>query len=203
MSKVNRLNILVPLVCLLFIAPGAIADTPRRSGADQAIRKAQYLLRQLSEQKTKLESENTRQTSEIKDLKAQLDKLKQRLNRSKDNNIKLIARVKGDHEKMRNMLERYHNTVDLLRMEKTNVVYLKNAVIERNSWIEQCKSNNEELYATSMVLVDRFQNKGIWQELSQSEPVTGLGDVKLEVIAEDYRYKLEDLQVAKFKEDSD
>jgi hypothetical protein len=55
------------------------------------------------------------------------------------------------------------------------------------------------LYKLNLELVDRYQNKALWQALTEAEPFTGISSVHLENIADDYRYKLEDLQVARFR----
>ena len=199
------------LILFMFSFAGQLAAEARRegSGGQDPMRKAQLMMRQLSQEKAQLEAENTGLNTEIKDLHARvkelerdLSKTSSKLGKSRASNEKLVGRVRNDNEKMRGMIEKYRNVVQLLRMEKANVAHLTNAIQERNDWIDMCKVNNDKLYDINLELVDSYQNKSIWQELAQADPLTGLGDVKLEVIAEEYRYRLEDLQVATFKSDA-
>lgn len=205
------MKIQIIVLSLLLIAGfntqlGAESRRDGAAGGQDPMRKAQLMMRQLSQAKAKLEAENARLKGEMQTMQAELEKLEANLSRTKGklgksqaNTNKLTARVKNDHEKMRNLMDKYRNTVQLLRMEKANVAHLSNAVTERNEWIDKCKANNDSLYDFNLELVDRYQNKSLWHQLAQADPLTGLGDVKLEVIAEEYRYRLEDLQMANFE----
>ncbi len=195
-------------VCVAVISIGQVrADGVRReAGSSDAARKAQFLLRQLSQEKAELKSENASLAASLKALQAERDALqtslqqvRNKLESSRSSNEQLVQRVSSDTQKMRELLEKYRSTRRLLAMERSNVALLKSAVTERNDWIDRCKANNDSLYRISQELVDRYRNKSVWQSLKQAEPLTGLGDVKLEVIAEDYRYRIDDLQVPDFK----
>lgn len=205
--KILSKSILLVTVALMGLL-SANAQAERREadsrGADP-VKKAQYMLRQLSQQKAQLEADNARLSTEVAELKktlgkveSDLDSTKKTLNKSKASNSRLVDRVKDDSEKFQVLKDKYRETVQLLRTEKANVVHLTNAVTERNEWIDHCSSNNHDLIAINNELVDRYQNKGVWDAVKQSDPLLGISDVKLEVIAEDYRYRIEDLQVVNF-----
>ena len=201
-------NLMIYAVLLSLFTSAGFAESRRDTGSQDPMRKAQLMMRQLSQAKAQLEAENARLGGELKtaqqklgELEGKLEKTSSRLTQSKADGQKLAARVRNDHEKMQNLIEKYRNTVQLLRMEKANVAHLTNAVQERNDWVDKCKANNESLYEASLELVDRYQNKGVWEEVTQAEPFTGLGDVKVEVIADEYRYRLEDLQVPRFRDE--
>lgn len=192
----------------MLLSIGAAGAEARRdaAGSGDAVRKAQYMLRKLSQEKASLQQENARLSAEIKELETQAKKLEKKLEstakqleRANASNDKLVERVKNDREKITDLIGRYRETVRRLRVEQANVIHLTNAVQERNQWIDTCKANNGSLYEINMELVDRYRNKGLWQALRQAEPLTGIGEVQLEVIAEDYVYKIEDLQVANFE----
>jgi len=204
-------SVFLLILFMLVTSAAATAESVRRdSGGGDDSRRAQLMMRQLSQAKAQLEADNARMAGELKALQAkvtglesELGKTSKTLVKSKSSNQQLVTRVKDDNRKMQLLMEKYRNSVQLLRMEKANVNLLKLAVEERNQWIDKCKASNESMYQVNSELVDRYQNKGFWQELAQSDPLTGLGDVKMEVIAEDYRYRLDDLQVAKFKPAND
>lgn len=193
------------VIGVVLFAGNLHAETVRRdTGGGDTVRKAQYMLRQLSQENTQLKSEKARLASDVEALNEKMKKLEKGLNAQLDasraSNDRLTARVGEDSEKIRALIEKYRDAVDLLRMEKANVAHLKNAVIERNHWIGVCKKNNGSLMDLNTELVHKFENKGLWQTLSQADPLTGIGEVKVEVIADDYIYRIEDLQVADFKE---
>lgn len=203
--KTRLFSLLLVIVAGWMFATAAQAERRDDARGADPVKKAQYMLRQLSQQKAQLEAENARLSGELDDLKKQLadlesglNKTKKTLSKSQDSNDRLVKRVKDDHEKMQALMEKYRDTVQLLRMEKANVAHLTSAVTERNGWIDRCKANNHELIAINNELVGRYQNKGVWDALKQSEPLLGISDARLEVIAEDYKYRIEDLQVVNF-----
>ena len=46
------------------------------------------------------------------------------------------------------------------------------------------------LYETGLEVLDKYKNKGIWDAFMQQEPVTGLNEVEVENIIEEYRHRL-------------
>ncbi len=206
MKAVRRTAVAIFYFGTILLATQAVAESRRESGGDDAVRKAQYMLRQLSQEKTKLQAENAKVAGERDALQEKVEKLEKnlirkgkQLKRAGANNDKLVDRVKNDNDKMRALIEKFRTTAGRLRVEKTNVALLTNAVEERNHWIDTCKANNDNLYKVDMELVGRYKGKGMWQVLKQDEPFTGVNKVKLEVVAQDYEYRIEDLQVANFK----
>ncbi len=210
MLKFKSSGIAQYLLVLMFVTPSGFADAPRKAGGDQAVRKAQYLLRQLSEEKNKLQTQNNQLETELTELKKKLAKVKKKLGKtnkkldqSRSSNSQLVERVKSDRDRMQEMLNKYRQAAQMLRIEKSNVALLKNAVGERNNWIDKCKANNDSLYEVNLELLGKYKDKSAWQALKQDEPVTGLGNVKLEVIVDNYRFRIEDLQVADFKKNDE
>jgi len=193
---------------IIIVSQIVFAEGTRREAAtDDGARKAQYMMRQLVQQKSALEAEKVKMAAEITALEKQaatlnkkLEKTQEKLDKSRNSNGRLVTRVKDDHEKIKLLIGKYRDTRDLYRLEKANVAYLKNAVIERNDWIDRCRKNNSELVVVNQELVDKWQNKGFLDTLKQTDSITGIGKVRVEVLAEDYFYRIEDLQVAKFKD---
>ena len=204
----SRAGALLMAALLLMAASfSAVAETARRDGGDDALRKAQYLLRQLSAEQERLKTENAKLQTEIEDLKAENGRLETSLGeqesalaRSRKNTESLIERVKSDGEKYRRLIDRYREKLRELRETQFKAAYLEQAVTERNQWIETCRTNNDELYAVNGELLKRYENRGFFDLLANAEPVTGLARVRTENVVEDYRYKLDDLKVLEFTE---
>lgn len=58
-----------------------------------------------------------------------------------------------------------------------------------------CYGNNKQLLELNHELLERYQNKGVFAALRQKEPFTGVSQVEVENLVQDYRYKLDDLTV--------
>ena len=191
---------------LLAVSAATAAETARREGGDDALRKAQYLLRQLTAEQEKLKTDNAKLQADVDELKAGNQRLEEQLAKntgvlanSNRNNAMLVERVKSDGDKYRGLVERYREKLTALRAAQFKVAYLEQAVTERSQWIDVCKTNNDELYRLNNELLERYQQRGFLDTLVGAEPVTGLGRVRLENMAEEYRYKLEDLKLLDFQ----
>lgn len=63
--------------------------------------------------------------------------------------------------------------------------------------MQVCQDNNAKLYAVSQELLDRYHRKGVWDALLQKEPVTGLREVQMQNILQEYEDRAQALRVAK------
>jgi len=202
---------LLLLVCIGFLASAAgnvMAEARREAGAADPLRKMQYMLRQLSQEKSKLEAENGKLKIDLKTevknrekLQAKFDKLNQKLDKSKDSNLKLVSRVKQDNERMKDMIEKYRETVNKLQIVNRDNQLLANAVSERNQWIGQCQSKNTKMYTLNVELLQRYRNKDFSDDALEKEAFTGLVAVELENQEQEYQFRLDDLQTPKFMSD--
>ncbi len=61
-----------------------------------------------------------------------------------------------------------------------------------DSHVKTCDQNNIKLVKISEELLDRYKNKGVWDAARGAEPLTGLGRVELEKIAQDYHGRIVD-----------
>jgi chromosome segregation ATPase len=59
-----------------------------------------------------------------------------------------------------------------------------------------CQAKNLKLYEYSQELVTRYQKKGVWAALTQKEPVTGLKEVGVENVVQEYQEKLAKQKIA-------
>lgn len=182
-----------------------LAEARRDAGAADPMRKMQYMLRQLSQEKSSLEVENGKLRSDLKTetkekekLQTKLKKLNKKLDDSKDNNLKLVSRVKQDNERMKEMIKKYRETVQKLQIENRDNQLLVNAVSERNQWIDQCQSKNSKMYTLNVELLERYRNKNFSDDALEKEVFTGLVAVDLENQEQEYKFRLDDLQTSRF-----
>jgi chromosome segregation ATPase len=189
----------------------AYAETTRRdAGGDNAMRKAQYMLRQLSQEKSALQADKAKLDAKVESLSAKVgeleesvEKYKKKLGESNDNNSQLVDRVNRDHERMQALQEKIRETIGFLQASKEDNGHLINAVQERNQWIDTCRTRNSKMYHTNIELLGLYENKGVMKSLGQGEPVTQIGAVKVENEVQEYQFRLEDLRMNQFMSAND
>lgn len=59
-----------------------------------------------------------------------------------------------------------------------------------------CEDKNAQLVGISEQLLQRYQDKGVWQSLRDDEPLTGLHRVELEKLAQEYHARIVDQKAA-------
>jgi hypothetical protein len=68
--------------------------------------------------------------------------------------------------------------------------------------MEVCRENNTQLRTINQELLDRHHDRGLFDALAEAEPFTGLGQVRLENVVEEYRYRIDDLKVLDFPQEA-
>ncbi len=186
-------------------APPAFAERREPSAAD-SMRRAQLMIRKLSLEKEDLQAQNMALAKRLKDLEAasasldaELKKLRGKLDGQQDRNRELVARIKEDADKYRELLDKYREVAELLRKAMSDNRLLVQAVQERERWVDQCRDQNEKMFQVNVELLERYRNKSVADVLEEKEPLFGFGRVELENQVQEYRFRLEDLQVTPFQ----
>lgn len=175
----------------------------------QVLRKAQGVVRQLTQEKAALETEKTALLNDktglegkVKDLEEALRKLQplqgevERLTAAKGS---LEALANQSREQQQILLRKHKEVIAKAHEIRADNELLVQAVQEREQWIGQCGERNKGLREANQEIVDKYQDKSFWDELTEIEPFTGIGKVKTESVAEEYRYKLENLKITPFQ----
>ncbi|MFM8331034.1 MAG: hypothetical protein ACKN9T_05045 [Candidatus Methylumidiphilus sp.] len=212
---------LPPLLLAALLAGPAQAEPPKQDAAvQQVLRKAQGAIRQLSEEKAKLEADLAALQKENADLKAGLDaktaaldaaakqaeQLTGDIKREKDAAAALLsakAAVEGQlgEEKAKRQQLR-GNMKDLAgkaRLIQSDNQLLVEAVKEREQWIGQCSQKNANLAEAQAEVIRRYDEKDVWEALGDAEPLTGIARVQTENAAQDYQFKLDALKMTPFQ----
>lgn len=216
----RRLNTLAFAACALLAAQAQAAEPAKQDAAvQQVLRKAQGALRQLSEEKAKLEADNAALQQEKTALQAQAAKLEAAVKQLEPlqgevekqkaaaaalqaANADLQGQIAGGRQREEGLHGKLKNTVGQARKIQADNLLLVQAVKEREEWIGQCRQKNADLLAANEELLQRYQDKGFWDKLAEAEPLTGIGKVKAENAAQDYHFKLQDLQATPFQSQS-
>lgn len=178
-----------------------VAAQERRSAGDQALKRAQYMLRQLTQEKQELESEVARLEeekagleAEVEGLSEELDATEARLDGSREQIGELVARIRSDVEKYQKLRTRYLETARELEKANRDNAFLVQAVQEREDWVGRCQERNADLLAAGQEILDRFKTLA----LGQTEGIFGFERVRLQNEVQRLRFRLEDLQVTQY-----
>jgi chromosome segregation ATPase len=63
--------------------------------------------------------------------------------------------------------------------------------------LDRCRIHNGELAMAAYDLLDAFENKGIFGAMMQSEPLTGIGKIRIEHLIQEYRLKIDQNQLSR------
>lgn len=203
---------IVLLLYLLATVQSGHAE-PKTGDGGIAIKKAQGMIRQLSQEKAALETEKTTWLNDKMSLETKLKNLEKQVNRllplqaeveryksgleSVKSNLELQLSQQQQREQA--LLQKYNEVVIKARAIRDDNALLVQAIGEREQWIAQCGDRNRQLLTFNQQLVEKYRDKSVWQQLAELEPVTGIASVDGESAAENYRYQLHQLQVTPFE----
>lgn len=201
------------ILVLACAALGAQAEADGQAASQQALRKAQGLLRQLMEEKAALQAENAKLKLDGDSAKKQLAKLEADLGaassglaRLQTSQAELSEKLQGESAERSRLSQSYSSlqglqqkTVATLGLYRHDHELLVNALKEREEWISQCGAANKKLLELQEELAARYAGKSLWDVIGQAEPLTGIAAVTAENAAQEYRFKREDLRVKPFQ----
>lgn len=212
------------LLLAMLLAGWAGAEPKSQDAAtQQVLRKAQGVVRQLTEEKAALEAEKSSLITEkdalqtakttleerVKQLEAALKPLQllpAELQRCKTGTESLL-KTKADLEKRiaegrAREEEAAHKLRDIAararQIQDDNSLLLE-AVKEREQWIAICGKNNQDLVKAASEAVTKLRDRSFWEEVAEAEPFTGIGKVKNHNAAREYRYRIEHLKATPFQ----
>lgn len=189
MKRASMLVLCAALAACLGAAPAA-AETARRDSDEQRVlAKTQYLLKQVSTERDALKAENEK-------LKAEIDALNKKSAGQKKSAETALAKSKEEYAQMS---ERLQEAIKRLETEKQALTTEKQqrdeSLTRQSKSLEVCETKNARLVEANLELLHRYENKGVFDALFQREPVTGLKQVEIESLIEEYRDKMDALKV--------
>lgn len=203
----NRKPCLLLLLCLL-IGVNADAAPKQESAGQQAFKKAQGVIRQLTEEKQVLETEKAallEQVQKLEQVVKQLEPLQAEVQLQKIQaetlrhaNGALDIQIQREREKEQNLRNKINEIVAQAKLIQNDNRLLVSAVSEREQWIKQCSDKNGQLIEIHHALLGKYRDKGFWDKVAELEPFTGIGKVETQNTEEMYQFKLEDLKVTDF-----
>jgi chromosome segregation ATPase len=200
-------------LCVLAWSGPVFAQRPKGDdGVVQTLRKAQGMLRQLSQEKAELEAKNAalekqlaEQSAAIKALEAEAAKVEPMQGELKQLTAarqSLEQRLEGQTSRLHALSEQQKKALAELQRYRRDNQLLVDAVKERTRWIESCSAKNRDLVRTNEEILQKFGSRGFWDRLVEAEPFTGIAAVAKENAMQEFRFKIEDLEVTPWKETS-
>ncbi|MEI8571943.1 hypothetical protein U737_21350 [Methylomonas sp. LW13] len=203
---------LILVMMLAGIESGRTEPKPVTPGGE-AIKKAQGMIRQLSQEKYALEAEKTAWLAEkaaldtklknleaavsrLQALQAEVERYKSGLETVRSN---LEAQLGQQRQREQALLQKHNEVVGKARDIREDNRLLVQAVKEREQWIEQCTGVNQQLRTINLEVLKQYKDKSLLQQLAELDPLTGIGQVQTETVAEEYRYKLQQLKITPFE----
>ena len=206
----------VAMVCATtFLAAGAWAQSPS-AAADENVRRLRMQVRQLQQEqvtlqeaRSKAEADRTALQQEIESLKADLARQKASSGAASNKAAVLTRDIATARAEKDALTERLSEAEKTLR--STADVYatcqrdlgstrrdmgaanqeLNEANARLGGRLKQCVAFNSELHAIGTDLLQRYENKGLAEVLSTTEPFIQKARVRLENLSEEIRGKLE------------
>ncbi len=181
---------------------------PKTNDNAAFIRKAQGMIRQLTEEKTALQAEKNAWQQEKAQLEKQLEQLEQtvtelkplpgQVERYKSGLEHAHDQLSQEKKRFQTLLNKYNGLAGQARKLIDDNELLLNAVQEREQWANTCSQRNQQLVDVQQKLIDQYQDKSIWERLIELEPVTGIAHVDTQNQAETYRYQLKSLKMTPY-----
>ncbi len=211
-------------LCVCFSATAQ--DDGRAAREREALRRSQAALKQAQEQqavlareKTELSAQQQKLSDEAKQAQSQLggarseaSRLRAEVNRLSSELTALKAQVEADKKTMTASSEAVKDAAqaaaqkaaqqlgeaERLNVQQTRTVASMTALLERSTTaLAAAEKANREMHALSLQLIDQVRGKSASGLSTVTDPVLGLGQVKLENTAEQLRDQLDALKVVK------
>jgi chromosome segregation ATPase len=192
------------LLCLLANARPALAETPQQT--QQALLKAQGLLKQIAQQKSLAEAELAKLRGELAGKEKALAKIErmaetqkisltqaevslsaasQRSTALTGNLERTKARLEQTTDKLREVAGMYKATRAKLQATEAARQTVEAQLASTTTALQDAEKKNLALYALNRELSAQYADKSVWDTLRQREPFTGIGQVATENQAQD------------------
>jgi chromosome segregation ATPase len=187
--------------------PSALAQQAADPAAvQQALNRAQGLLRQLAEQRSQLEADNAAAQARLARLERDLARERRRgeelatdLELAARDKAALDRRFDGTSRRLEQVEARLVEVVakyKALAGEHRTLQGAHDELTDRQAQTEaalaDARQRNRELYTINHEILDRYMDKGTWTDFLQREPLLGLKQVEAENFEQEMRLRSDD-----------
>lgn len=200
-----RLVLCLGLACCVSVAAAQQA-TKTAEPPSPALLRAQSLLKQLAQEKAQLQADNVKLQAQVaaaeregKRAESERENLEADLaasGREKDQvNTKLThtgERLQKVEQRLREIVDQYKQLAAEHKETLAAKQRVEGELASTKAELDDAERKNLALYQANVELLDKFSKKGPFEALLQKEPLTGIKQVEIENLLQEYQYKLED-----------
>jgi chromosome segregation ATPase len=193
---------------LAFPAPASAQATRREGGDAAATARFQQQLKRLQAEKSELQTQNADLTRQLDETKARLKSLEATHKQNEESLARYEEALEAYKQRLEESFERIRQgdaqLQELAGLQRETAATLQQAraagerlagdLAARGGELRDCEGKNLKLYEANVEMGERFEKKGVWDSLLQAEPFTGIQQVEVENILEEYRFRVEDLR---------
>jgi chromosome segregation ATPase len=214
---------LIAVVVVAMVSAACISSAlaQAESRERELLRRAQSALQKSEQEKTKLLEDKAALEKEKNDLNEKI-KAKGRTERQlaearkkEAAQAKLVEGLRGELETSRAKVSEFEGHIKVLdgRLAESEAhgeqltahgADLKRKLHEQREIIgrqvqtlQACDDKNAKLYQLTGDLMSSYQRKGVWDSVLQKEPFTGIKDVEIQSLLQEYRDKADALRIEK------
>ncbi len=199
------LGLTLAALCAPVMAQGS-RDAGGERGGDQALAKAQKLLRAVAAEKAKLEAENRDLDAEVQKLKERnetleltLEETRGTLDDSEKSNVRLESRLQRTEDRLARTEDKLRELIDLYKAQSRKLAETEATLAETQDTLAytedelaDAENKNLTLFKANREMLDAYVGKSGWDGFMQREPFTGLKQVEVENMAQDFLFRIED-----------
>jgi chromosome segregation ATPase len=189
------------LACMLGVVLALPMALPAFAADD--VKAAKEQMRRLQQTQRKLEQEKSALEAQVSDAGGKLNQIKKAAARAERKNADLAKELKSMEEardqlaaKLAEAEKHLAEQAEANRKLAADGQKLKADLTRQEQATASCETKNATLYQYGREMLVRYQNKGPWEAMAQREPVTGLKQVEIENVLEEYRDKLDNEKIA-------
>lgn len=201
---VSRLRSIVLLVAVLASASLSGIVFAQDDAQQRALKRAQFMLRQLNNEKAALQGENEALAMKVTQLEGEVTRLGAELDQVQARSEALVERftqrvesanerIRRTDERLVETTERYREAVSRLRDTEAERDRLRGALETVRRELADSESRNALLVDANLEMAELYEDKGFAEVLWEKEPVTGLREVQVENILQEYRLRVDEL----------
>lgn len=204
MTMGGRIGMLV----LLLGCGVAPAQEARRAGSDASAR-LQQQVQQLASERTALQTENARLKEQVAKLEKEAKEFgtekesltrragaaESKVSQAEAGKKSTSARLEATEARLDEIVARYKELAEQLRVVEAERNVLTRQAAADSQGLKLCAQKNVQLAGIANEALDRYEKKGCFGALAQAEPFTGLKRVEVENAVEEYRQRIDNLQV--------
>ncbi|MDP2326008.1 MAG: hypothetical protein Q8N51_18555 [Gammaproteobacteria bacterium] len=193
---------------MALLSAASPAQEARRAGSDASAR-LQQQLQQLGSERTALQAENARLKEQVAKLEKDARSLiteketltrragtaESKVSRAEAGQQSVSSRLEATESRLNEVVGKYKELAEQLREVETERSELARRAAADGQGLKVCAQKNAQLAGIANEALDRYEKKGCFGALAQAEPFTRLKRVEVENAVEEYRQRIDSLQM--------